>query len=126
MSPVPFKQIVYSVSQSVQAEVLSIHEPSVTPNFFAAELVLSGEKIYLLCSISGLWAFSARFNPADCQLRFIDSQKLAAALSDLFGIVPISAEALNGPMKILPEMSEADLRYWKPKSFGEGVFHWWD
>lgn len=116
----------YEIALAVNGKIVSIHTPSVTPNFFAAELSFNGTTLFVLCSTNELWAFSEKLNPSECELTFVDSQILSATLSNLFGFTPLTTVELNSPYKKLADISDADILYWKPKSLGEAIFNWWD
>jgi len=121
-----FKAIMYEIALAVNGRMISIHTPSITRNFFAAELSFNGTTLFVLCSTNELWAFSEKMNPSECELAFVDSQILSAALSNLFGFTPLSTDELNSPFKKRADVSDADIKYWKPKSLGDAVFNWWD
>jgi len=122
-----FKKIVHSTAQQIAAKVVELHKPDVTPNFYAAEIALPhAGTVYLLCSIGGHWAFSSRYKSDECSLDFVDCPSLADVLEGTFGITPMLKADLLGDFRKQPFNSEADVRYWKPKTLGEGVFNWWD
>jgi hypothetical protein len=121
-----FKQIVHAIARHVGALLNAVHEPSITPNFFAADMTLREQQITLLCSRNGMWACTQTQGRSGASLRFVDCPALAAALREQFGIDPLAAVELDGPFRALPGMSGADIQYWRPQTLGEGVFNWWD
>jgi hypothetical protein len=121
-----FKQIVYRASQLAGAQVLSLHEPEVTPNFFAAKLCLHQESFYLLCNHDDVWAYSRHYQPETMSLSFIEVPALSAALKVAFNIIPLTSAQLNAPFLKQPGQSQADISYWKPQTLGAGHFHGWD
>lgn len=124
-----FKKIAHEVAQSAGARVVALHEPGVTPNFFAAELAFSHPKkvIFLLCSRDDdSWAISDFFEPHVCKLHFTDCEIIKDFLERIAGIVLLSSANLSDPFSPRPHMSASDIKYWKPSSLGEGLFNWWD
>lgn len=121
-----FKKITFEAARLSGGAVIETFEPTVTPNFFAAQISLNKDVIYMLSTYEGVWGFSKTFEPMGCDLKFVDSHQLSTALQDNFGINPLSSEVLYGEFNKQPSMLEADIRYWKPKTLGEGIFNWWD
>lgn len=120
-----FTRVVRTVAQKAGGRVGTLHVPSVTPNFAAAQVCLPRETVYLLRSEQGHWACAAAFDPSVPQLRFVVCHALAKALGAL-GLHLLSPQELRAPFRRLPGMSEADVRYWRPATLGDGLFHWWD
>lgn len=121
-----FSTIVYELARQLGAAVLAIHRPSITPNFWAAELQRNGARFYVLCSDEGNWAFSRFFAPRECRLEFEDIPDAAELLQQLFGKTPLSKAELDAPLQTQPSTRARDLRYWKPATQGELLFNWWD
>ena len=63
-----FSQQIETLARLSGARVLALHVPEVTPNFEVAELQLGPQRLCVLCSVNGHWAFAARYVPGDCQL----------------------------------------------------------
>lgn len=121
-----FKRIAYEVAHHINAKVTGIFEPNVTPNFIAAELDLGDRHTYLLCSQANDWALSREVQLGYCRLAFKDVPAIAEVLERDFGIRVQSKARLQGPFVKAEWMSDADIRYWKPKTLGEALFNWWD
>ncbi len=121
-----FKKIVFAATHHIGGRVIKLHGPSVTPNFFAAEIWFQGAVIFLLCSNRHDWALSKTFDPFDCSLGFVEQTMLSDALVDWFGIKVLSPVFLKSPYTMQAGHSEADIQYWKPGTMGEGLFNWWD
>ncbi len=125
MATEDFARVVNAVASRVGGRVGALHRPGVTPNFAAAEMRLPQETVYLLRSAQGHWACAASFDPSVPRLRFVTCHVLAKALGAL-DVHLLSPQELQAPFRRLPGMSEADIRYWRPTTMGDGLFHWWD
>jgi hypothetical protein len=127
MNITAFTKIIYAVAIELKGSILQIKEAGVTPNFHAAEIAWSGNApAFILCSITGHWAFAKPFTQASQNLVFIDSIELFSALSHVGNFrIWITAE-LNSSFIPTAETSEYDIKYWKPQTVGEGLFNWWD
>jgi hypothetical protein len=121
-----FKKIVYTLSENLGCKVNAIYETQITPNFHAAELNISSNKIYLLCSIEGNWALSDIFEPGVCKLKFVDNSALSSALFKTFGISIKTKQFLNSRFEDVINSQNGDVKYWKPKTNGDFLFNWWD
>lgn len=126
INPASFKKVVHAAAVQLAGRVLAVHSPSVTPNFHAAEVALGDRTIFVLCSVDGNWAFSANYEPNRCKLSFVDFPPFAEILKSMFGIDPFTRAELAGEFRKQPFMSEADIKYWRPNTFGEALFNWWD
>lgn len=122
-----FRRIVWQVARQAGAWADEVRAPAVTPNFHAARLRWrGGEALYLLCSQDGHWACARAVEPG-CRLAFVDPpEALEAALMQAGDALPWRVEELAADFVRQPGMSEADVRYWKPRTLGEGLFNWWD
>lgn len=125
MATEDFARVVNAVASRVGGRVGALHRPGVTPNFAAAEMRLPQETVYLLRSAQGHWACAASFDPSVPRLRFVTCHVLAKALGAL-DVHLLSPQELQAPFRRLPGMSEADIRYWRPATLGDGLFNWWD
>lgn len=125
MATEDFARVVNTVASRVGARVGVLHHPGATPNFAAAEMRLPRETVSLLRSVQGHWACAASFDPSVPRLRFVTCHVLAKALGAL-DVHLLSPQELQAPFRRLPGMSEADIRYWRPATLGEGLFNWWD
>lgn len=121
-----FKRIVFHVAEEIEVRIEEIFEPSITPNFFAAELRKNGLGIFILCTYKNEWAFSKNYEKGTCQLEFTDFKDFSRFLEHQFGYRPYSAEELNASFEPKEYMLDSDIKYWRPKSLGEGLFNWWD
>lgn len=119
-----FKQIIYSLSQQIGAQVVNIYPPQVTPNFIAAYLKLHQQDLYILCSENNDWAFCQQLQPF--KLQFIDMPDLAQTLHNLSNIQVYNTTKLNAPFVAQSWMSKHDINYWQPKTLGDALFNWWD
>ena len=97
-----------------------------TSNFHAALINLNSKEFFIICSIHGDWAFINKFNPNDHELDFIDCTVFSDILKNRYDIDTYTKEELNGPFSIKPYLLESDIKYWEPKTLGEGIFNWWD
>jgi hypothetical protein len=122
-----FKEIVHHVAQTSRARIVAVHEASITPNFFAAELFAqdAGNSVFLLCSLDDYWAISSIFEPSGCELEFIDVPKISEALQYLFGLPTLLARDLTAPVDVKSSPS-SDVNYWIPETEGQRLFNWWD
>ena len=82
--------------------------------------------VHLLCSVDGYWACSSFREANSCELSFVNNVSINTALQNMYGIDLLSPEKLSSKFRKLPSTSEVDIKYWKPVTFGEGVFNWWD
>ena len=122
-----YKRIVHCSAQQVAAQVVETHAPGSAPNFYVARIVLpDGATVFVLCSNEGNWAFSNEFVENECRLQFVDCPSFANVLGALYGITPLLKAELEGKFRKQPFNSAEEIRYWKPKTVGEGIFNWWD
>lgn len=126
MDIVQFKQIVFACANQIGGKVIQLHQPSATPNFFAAEISLKGSTVFLLCTHDDDWAFSKNFSPLRCTLQFTEEPAISSALAMLFEIEVLSLDTLQSKYTKSPNHCPSDLKYWKPQTMGEGLFNWWD
>jgi hypothetical protein len=123
-----FKRIVAEVARQTGGQVEFLPSPQVTPNFHTARLSWrSGDALYLLASWAGHWACVAQLAPPLGRQVFVDPpEALSAALMQVAGVLPYDRAELNADFVRQPGMSEADVRYWRPRTLGEGLFNAWD
>lgn len=121
-----FKKVLYAVCRTTKASVEEYYEASVTPNFHATKVHVGSETLFILNSVHDDWAFSRHFDPTSCQLDFIDSEELATAFWELFGITVLSKATLEGAFSDRSYLLEEDIAYWKPTTLGDALFNWWD
>jgi len=121
-----FKKIIYNASKQLGFNVVGCMEPEVTPNFYAAEIELNYERLFILASYENDWSFSSQFNSMECQLDFVDCPTLAALLQHQYGVDVLTKDELHAPFEDRSYLLESDVRYWQPKTLGEGLFNWWD
>lgn len=126
MDRTSFKMIVYEVARQIGARVVAVHLPAVTPNFMAAEVQSATTHFYVIRSDADNWAFSRFFEPNTCRLEFVDVPTAAGVLQKMLGKHPLPAANLAAPFEGWPDLSEADIKYWKPSTLGEALFNWWD
>ncbi len=121
-----FKKMVDSIASNSQTTVVALHEPGVTPNFFAAELLLRPQKttLFLLCSREQFWALSEVVDSSG--LCFVDHAPLTNATQLIPGLGLLTASELNGSFSPRQHMLPSDIKYWKPQTLGEALFNWWD
>jgi hypothetical protein len=126
MDFIEFKRISFDAARLAGGTIAEFYDSSGTPNFFVAKISLERQSVYLLCTFDGTWAFSESFYPSRCELQFVDSDRIAEALNTNFGVVPLSRACLEDQFIKQKGMHESDIKYWKPKTLGEGIFNWWD
>ena len=142
LSLAEIRRVVYPVARQIDAHIVAIQEPRVTPNFHAVALDESqslGEtqRIYLLHSDDyDAWAVvlprdgqrepeAGRFHLHKPQ--FLDHDGIMAAMADLHGIAVWSSYDLSMPVPAdFPERVRGDLAYWRPDRLGDALFNWWD
>ena len=119
-----FKKIIFNICNGSNITIHSFYEAAVTPNFHAALLEYENKNIYLLCSYNGDWAFSnnLQYN----ELKFTNCSELSIKLKKMYGINVSTESELHEPFSSNEKISESDIKYWKPKTIGEGLFNWWD
>lgn len=120
------KRVAYELARHINARVVAIHEPRVTPNFITAGLDPGDRSLYLLCSHAGDWALCREVSLDGCRLEFEDSPTIAQVLERNFGIRLHPKASLLGPFVKAPWMCDADTSYWRPRTLGEALFNWWD
>ena len=122
-----FKKIVHQVVRDANGAVVDIFAPNVAPNFYAANVSLPEHgNVAVLCNLEEVWAFSSGYEEGVCKLAFLDCDPLAGALRNAFQIEAMTESSLNGAFEKQPFHEDSDIRYWKPKTLGEGLFNWWD
>ncbi|TQV73900.1 hypothetical protein FLL45_13630 [Aliikangiella marina] len=126
MNTKEFKLVVYGISTELGSSPGQVIEPNVTPNFWACKLEHQLFNVFIICSENNEWALLDSYDPTKCELNFIDNEMISKALSSRFGIVLNLKKKLESDFIALPSMSENDIKYWRPKNLGEGIFNWWD
>ncbi|WP_180146331.1 hypothetical protein [Desulfoluna butyratoxydans] len=122
-----FKKVIYSITQAQGMTVGTFHKASITPNFHACQLSHPhGLTLFVLCSINDDWAFAKTFHPMTWGLEFTDHSGLASSLRESYGIEVLEKKELDGPFSSRPYLHNYDIKRWKPKTLGEGLFNWWD
>jgi len=119
-----FKKIIFNICSESGASVISFSEAIETPNFHASFIEFQNNKIYILCSENNDWAFSTNLQYNN--LKFINCSELSVKLEKLYGIKAYTKNDLCGNFSENVKISEYDIKYWKPKTLGEGLFNWWD
>jgi len=128
MSPITvnassFKKAIYEVCQSLNAKVLAIYEPEITPNFYSAEIQWESGILFIICSRDDDWAISKKFQTNVPQLEFIDVPEFVEPFRKLLGISVHSRTSLMAPHY---NRETTDEKYWQPATLGEALFNWWD
>jgi hypothetical protein len=110
-----------------------VDEP--TPNFHQAIVTYSSRNVAVVCVRDApLLALAVPrvigFTPgreAD-PLTFVDVPDLAAALEAEPGFHLLTTTELGGPIDAVkwPRICQSDMRYWQPRTLGEGLFNYWD
>lgn len=142
LSGAQVRKIVYPVARRIGARVVAVHEPGVTPNFFAVTLDESlhpGDvrRLYLLYSRDyDAWAVvlprDPRAEPEDGCFHlhapiFFDHEGLAAAMTELHGIALWPSHDLSMPVPFdFPQRALNDVAHWQPERVGDALFNWWD
>ena len=121
-----FKHIIYTTCRSLHATPSDWFVPDVTPNFYAVRIATRDAVFFVLCNHQEQWAYSRTFEPMRCTLDFVDQPAFSKTLYDLFGLRPLTTAELMADFCLQPELSVADVRYWKPQTVGDALFHWWD
>ena len=126
MDIIEFKRVVYESAKHTGYSVVQIHKPGVTPNFYAGELRIRSNNIFLLCTHDDDWALSENFDPMVCELQFIEMPEISDALRSHFKIALHPLEYLQSEYVKQEKHNPRDINYWKPKTMGEVIFNWWD
>ena len=126
MDIVEFKRVVFACAKYTASKVDEIHQPGVTPNFFAAELVFENNKYFLLCTYNNEWAISENFEKLGCELVFAEVSVISEALNFLFKIQTLAPEFLKSRYLNRENHNLQDINYWQPNTMGDGIFNWWD
>jgi hypothetical protein len=125
-----FKRVVYGVSGELGARVLKVRAPDVTPNFYVAEVEYVADyqtrTVCVLASYNDDWAFSSCLEEHACQLEFVNFGRFAKLMIERFGIKPLAKAELDAPFTPRSYLLESDVKYWQPRTLGEGLFNWWD
>lgn len=121
-----FKHIIYTTCHTLHATPSDWFVPDITPNFYAVRMTTRDTEFFVLCNHAGQWAYSSTFEPMRCNLSFIDQPAFSATLQHLFGITPLTTAELMADFYLQPDLSMADVQYWKPRTIGDALFHWWD
>jgi len=126
MDIIEFKKIVSSTVSQLAMKPIEYREAGITPNFHFAHVKGVNFEFGVICSIEDNWAFCKYIEPMICELDFIDHESLSQILRDQFCIKVLTTQELNGQFVKEPYMHNSDIKYWQPKSKGEGLFNWWD
>ncbi|GAA5444352.1 hypothetical protein Misp06_02538 [Microbulbifer sp. NBRC 101763] len=121
-----FKKVLYGIAPEVGASLGKVISPEVIPNFLACQIETRKFSLYILCSENNDWAFVEDYDPESCELIFINNELISSKLKDIYNIKTLTKEELNLPFKATNSMLESDIKYWRPKTMGEGLFNWWD
>jgi hypothetical protein len=112
-------------------EVVEANQP--TPNFHLALLERHGDTVAVVGNreVPLLAITVPREAHKAGPLSFVDVVDLASALSQIEPFKVLSVAELSRPLSQitsgeLPPHDAYDIRYWRPKTFGEVVFNYWD
>lgn len=121
-----FKHIIYAACHTLHTTPSDWFAPDITPNFYAVRITDRDTEFFVLCNHADQWAYSRTFEPMRCTLSFIDQPAFSVALQNLFDITPLTTAELMADFCLQPDLSMADVQYWKPRTMGDALFHWWD
>jgi hypothetical protein len=122
-----FKHIVHAIDRHATAFL----QADVTPNFHSAQIRHEGKPLYLVASACNSfgqhhWALCGVLEHARCHLEFAGNDEIAKRLRTQCGIRLLTPAELNHHVVSHPEVGDADMRYWRPKTLGDALFNWWD
>ncbi len=126
MNAEEFKKVIYALGNDIGASVETFYFPGVTPNFQVCKLMINSNAIFVLCSENGDWCVSKSFDESLCELEFTDNELITKSLNVQFGIILLSKQELNQEFSSRSYLSDCDVKYWKPRSLGDGLFNWWN
>ncbi len=121
-----FKEIVYRICRELNYSVIQFYEADITPNFHTAHVRMNEKDLFVLCSHENHWAYSSFYSTSECRLEFLDVPNFSKLLFDYYDIQVHSTEELNSMFSNKYNCLESDIKYWKPRTEGDGLFNWWD
>jgi len=121
-----FSKICHSLGLETNGKVSSLTSSGITPNFHSCKIHINFEDFYILCSTNNDWAYSKSFPLNNQTINFCDQNNISQYLKSIHNIIPLTKIELNGPFKPRVYLNEDDIKYWQPKTLGEGLFNWWD
>jgi hypothetical protein len=121
-----FSKTCHSLALEINGKILSLTKSGITPNFHSCNLLINFDNIYILCSNNNDWAFTKNFALNNQTINFCDQNNISQYLKSMHNIIPLTQIELNGPFKLRDYLDENDIKHWKPKTLGEGLFNWWD
>ncbi|MED4697186.1 hypothetical protein [Peribacillus frigoritolerans] len=132
-----FKQQCFSIIKRNNGKVLEFIEPQFPTNFLNVEVKVFNKHLHIL--LNEHYPFLAFASFVDFEnIKFIDEPELLKQFSPFYRV--LSMEELNKPLYIKDstgkiilvndnELNSTELEqiaYWKPKSYGEVIFNFWD
>lgn len=121
-----FKMIIFDICQALNYTVVDLFEADITPNFHVARVKNYNTDLFILCSRDNHWAYSDYFSENEHKLNFTNCKKISELLIKNYNIRPHLGEELNSTFTNKYSNLQNDIKYWKPKIEGEGLFNWWD
>lgn len=131
-----FKGLCFTLIMHHGGRILDFHEPQVT-NFFEVVVDVFHQRLHLL--LNKHYPLFACASWVEYQnMIFMDEPRLSEAFRPYYQV--LGTQELNEPLYIQErsgevvvknenELNRAELQqiaYWKPKSIGEVLFHFWD
>lgn len=123
-----FQKLCYSIAAESGGRVLAFESADVSTNFAYAQIKWNGDELFVLLN-----EHSPYLAMADAigfgGISFVDRVLLREAFSPYYNV--LETGELNTPIEPpmiqhLNRAERAQISYWKPKTVGELVFHYWD
>lgn len=126
-----FRGVVHEAARRTGGEVTGFAvADSVTPNFHQGYITYGDCTISVLCSrddgsVAVAEPCDESYGPPPV---FLDEPGLVAVLSEFDGFTVRAKSELDQPFDRSnhPHVWPTDIKYWKPESTGEALFHYWD
>ncbi|ANZ36090.1 hypothetical protein BBK82_08425 [Lentzea guizhouensis] len=125
-----FRGLVHEAARRTGGQVAGLTAADcVTPNFHHAVIAYRDRTVAVLCSRDdGSVAVTEPVDPGGCELVFLDEPELLAVVRQFERFRALSQDDVERPFDHAahPHVWVSDVRYWRPETTGQALFHWWD
>ncbi|MEU8423493.1 hypothetical protein AB0C15_21725 [Micromonospora sp. NPDC048835] len=127
-----FTAVCHHAARAIDATVIGVTPASVTPNFHTVDIADAHDHMAVLRHTTlPFIAFARPQANGDVMVTFVDHPNLAAALTALTDVQPLTAKQLQtalsqADLTALNAHEHDQITYSKPTTVGELLFNFWD
>jgi hypothetical protein len=134
LEPREFRGVCYGIARRTGGRVVDfwMADGDVTPNYNQGIIDYGDRRLAIVCTRDRMVPFLAVAEPKGLgewgSLTFVDAPEIVAILAELPDVRVFTKAELAVPLdiKLWPDVSPHDVKYWRPDSLGDALFNDWD